>query len=155
MNIKELQRKLIRVIDKTVNNTLKEMGEESVDLITLRTIDGGKVVQNEGRRKKLPKLKRSTINRRTSLSRRGQLSGDTSPSKANNTKSGHTLNSIDSNISLSANSIKIGTEDNTANERIKQLHKSGREFLNMSKVEVNKITKTLSKALKRALKQVR
>ena len=150
MTVKELKRKLDSIILDTVNKTLTtEIGKQVVKQVRNRTQRGYGVAENNGKQQRLKPLKPATKAIRKGLAGKGQLSPNTSPGKSNLTRSGKMLNNI--NYTASENKVVVSVK---GAQKIKAMDVSKeRPFMNLSKTEINAVTKTVKEAIVNDIKK--
>lgn len=128
---------LLKVTDKRI---LKAIGIVALEMVRDRTRKGFGVKKEGGAAKRLNPLTSSTKATRRRLQKRGKLSENTSPTKSNLTSSGDMLDDLKLKVGKTSVTISIDGKDRQKAERVQN---QGREFMNLSKKEINKIVKII------------
>jgi len=126
------------ISDPTV---VKVMANKTVDQIKKRTRAGFGISSyntNSARIERL-KLKPQTKKRRRNLNKRGELTGPTSPAKANLTRSGDMLDDI--TASASGGTSYTVSPSRQDQDKVNNLDKQGHRFLGLTKKELASILK--------------
>jgi len=142
--------KVKRLVDNAVNeltksSTLKVVGKYTKEAVVKRTRLGKGVDKLAGSQKKLS-IKDSTKKTRARLKKRGMLSDKTTPRKANLTRSGEMLDSIDYKVNNSDSSVTVAADP--ANQRkVNELEEMGHKFMNLTKGEFKGLVEVLVRIL--------
>ena len=151
MCLKELE-KLLDQFEKELNKTilnksyLGKIGKDIKKVIQART-EAGYGVSN-GNLKRYKSLKQKTIERRSSLKKRGKLSSRTSPSESNQIESGTFVEGID--YQVKGNSVEISPPKNREKMAEGQ-ERIGRTTFDLTDKELDKIAKDIEKQIDNAI----
>lgn len=155
MTIKELEKKLLQMVEAAASKeTLNKVGKTAEIEIKSHTRDGLGVKDNGDVPFRLPNLKSNSVNRRRNLRKAGKLSSETSPGKANNTKTGRTVSSVDFRVNTGRDETTVGVFDNRSIKVVRELAKGGREFIALSSKEIVKVTNVVNEAIIGAIKKL-
>lgn len=147
MSFKKLNISLKQLIPGLIKEShMKEVGEFTKDMVVARTKKGFGVDKDGAPQKRLKGLSESYKKQRRRLRRQGKLAGDTTPTKSNLTKKGEMLSDLDSRASEAKAEVFIKTDKNRKKADLQA--KSGREFMNLSKSELEKIKKKFEEKIK-------
>jgi hypothetical protein len=142
VNLKQLEIKIKALVKEASRKTnMAKIAEEAKDMVASRTSRGFGVERPEGKKKRLKPLSPEYKKERRRLKQKGRLSADTTPQKSNLTQSKQMLNSLDTKARDGVATVFLNNGE--ANEKAKYQAKDGRSFMNLSKTETQKITKTL------------
>ena len=152
MNFKRLNIGLKQLISGIVEEkNMKEIGSITKDIVVSRTKKGFGVEKNGSPQKRLKGLSESYKKQRRRLRRQGKLAGDTSPVKSNLTKGGDMLADVTFSASTAKTEVFIKTDKN--NKKAEFQSDSGRNFMNLSKTELDKIKKKMEEMIKNDIKK--
>lgn len=152
MNFKDLERKLLKIINNIGNSAqMQDVADAGKKEIVERTKKGSGVNKNEGKKVKLAALDPNYIKARKRLKKQGALSSDTSPSKSNLTRSGKMLSSVKTSAENKKAQIYIAGSEN--NRKAAQQEAQGRKFLKLSKGEVKKLLNIIEEDIKKDIKK--
>lgn len=142
MTIQQLQIKFKTLIKDTIDKPLmNRIGIEVAQLVKTRTRKGFGVSANLAPQKRLKGISESYKKQRKRLAAQGRLSGETTVNRSNLTKSGDMLDDITHTSTTNTATIFIkGSKNRGKAER----GAKERPFMNLSKSEVNKITKIVT-----------
>lgn len=147
MKFKDIGIKLKAVVDGIVEeSTMREVGKLAKDMVVSRTKKGFGVSDNEGKATRLKGLSESYKKQRGRLKSQGRLAGDTSPRKSNLTKRGKMLRDV--TFSASTAKAEVFIKNEKSRKKASLQADEGREFMNLSKSELNKIKKKIEKKIK-------
>ncbi len=124
---------------------MSEVAELAKDMVVNRTSKGFGVNSSNGPKVRLKGISESYKKQRRRLSKQGKLSAETSPQKSNLTKSRQMLSSVDSKASVGQ--AEVFLNNRKAEEKAKHQAEDGREFMNLSRTELNKITKLIEEKI--------
>lgn len=146
MTFKKLNIQINALIEGVIRReTMSEVGELVRDLVKSRTKKGFGVAEPEGKATRLKGLSESYKKRRRTLKKQGKLDQSTSPTKSNLTQTSQMLDSVKSKASTAKAEVFL---DNEKAQRKAELQANdNREFMNLSKSEVNKIKKLLEQKI--------
>lgn len=152
MNFKKLNISLKQLIPGVIKEAhMKSVAKFTRDMVVERTKRGFGVEKDGSPQKRLKGLSESYKKERKRLRRQGKLSGDTSPTKSNLTKRGNMLNDVTFSASDAKAEVFIKTDKNRSKAVFQQ--KNGREFMNLSKSELDKIKKKIEDKIKDDIKK--
>lgn len=147
MTFKDIGIKINAVIDGIVEkSTMKEVADLSKDLVKTRTKRGFGVNESGDKATRLKGLSESYKKQRRRLKRQGKLAGDTTPQKSNLTKKGKMIADVESRASTAKAEVFI--KDESSRKKAELQAQQGREFMNLSKSEIDKVKKLLEKKIK-------
>lgn len=139
-----------KLIDDAVNymskkSTLETIGDYNKETIKTRTRLGKGVDKPLGPQTKL-NIKDNTKKTRRNLKKKGQLSSKTQPAKANLTRSGEMLDSLESTVNVSKGEVTTTVASNQQ-RKAKELKELGHNFLSLTKGEFKGLVELLVKGL--------
>lgn len=144
--------KLVSTIEKaTVDNpTLKRrLGQETIKEVRDRTRKGLGV--GKGKTDKLLKpLSDGYVFQRKTLRKSGKLSGETTPSKSNFTKTGEALDTL--TFKVTKDGVNVTPKDEKNKIKFKDQDKNEREVLKLTKEEEQKLTNLVADEIVKSLK---
>lgn len=146
MTFKQLEIQIKAVIQGVIKkSTMQEVANLAKNQVVERTSKGFGVKKPEGPKERLKGISESTKKRRRRYAKAGDLSSETSPNKSNLTRSRQMLKSVDAKASTAKAEVFLNNEQarNKAEDQVNQ----GREFMNLSKTEVQKIKKLLEQKI--------
>ena len=125
--------------------TLETIGDYNVKTIKKRTRLGKGADKDGGPQTKL-KIKPRTKQVRKGLKKKGKLSGKTSPSKANLTRTGKMLDTLHSKVDRADSSVttKVAPDQQ---HKVNELENQGHKFLHLTKGEFKGLVETLVRGL--------
>lgn len=126
-------------------NFLKKIGRTAKDAIRLRTRLGYGVDEPGGKKTKLAKLDPGYKKQRKKLSKNGDLSSQTTPSKSNLTKTGEMLDTV--HFKVTGKSIEVRVKPDQV-EKVKGNVDLGRTFFNLSDLEQKQLLDMIKKRLR-------
>lgn len=146
MTFKKLDIQLRTLLSGIVKKSVMlEIAEQAKSLVVERTSRGFGVKAPEGKAERLKGLSDSYKKKRRRLKAQGRLSGQTTPTKSNLTQTRQMLDSVDARASEARAEVFLNNE--RARDKAELQANDGREFMNLSKTEVNKIKVELEKKL--------
>ena len=125
--------------------------------IRTRTRAGYGVDKFGGHKSKLKPLKPSTIKARKRAKKKGELSGETSPSKSNLTWTGSMLDNIIAKVKGQKRigiTFSGGTKGVSNKDKAGYAHDLGREFRNLSNIELKAFNREVKKILEGIVKSM-
>lgn len=153
--LRELQTKIMTELD---NVSFDEYFEPIPDIIRDRTRDGYGITEDNGAKRNLKKLAKSTIIRRELLDRQGKLSSETTPFTSNLTQSGQMLDSITlKKISGKRYNVVFNEDrdDGETNAQLKRWNeKKGRVFFGLTKAERRTLERNVQKKINELVKRL-
>jgi len=147
--------KLIEKLGGDIKETLRdkrvlnEIGEEAVDDIVKRTRLGYGVEKNGDKKGKLKPLSESYKEQRKEERKEGRLSTATSPSKSNLTRTGAMLDDLYHEVE--EDGVTIRFKSKFSDVKAAKVSRS-RPFLNLSDLQVKRITRKVGDLIKSILK---
>ena len=141
---------LERAIDQAFSNQhLNELGRQIATQIRIRTRSGYSVKANGASQQRLQPLSPDYVETRFFARRVGLLAPTTTPRRSNLTFTGNMLDSI---IYKVANRrITFGFSNPKAEETASEVQSRGRPFFNLSRTEINKLTRQFNTRLRNIL----
>lgn len=150
---KELEASIKRTTDR---NSMQKYAKFLAGEIKLRTRLGYGVEENEGEKKRLAPLAKSTKTQRQARKDKGRLSNSTDPNKSNLTQTGQLLDALDGRATGSAQAEVFlrdqRSADSLTNTELAGYHEEGkgkpkRIFMRVSKQELKRLTDQIRKDL--------
>lgn len=137
-------------------SVLREIGNETAERIKVRTQSGKGVSENNKEATPLKKLKRSYIEQRKK--KKSELSPKATPSRSNLTRTGQMLESMKV-TSVKIGSVTIGpsgsrTDSDLNNKEVAGYVSLERPFLNLSRAELNGLTRLIHEKLNSILGRI-
>jgi len=137
---------------------MRTYADEAAKLVKLRTRLGYGVAQPEAERTPLKKLSPWYKKIRQRLASRGELSSQTSVGKSNLTQTGQMLDSIKTTYSTQGLAIYRPTgirKDGLKNVEVAgSVSRNGRPFLELSKIEVKRVSVLIEEELRKLIKRL-
>lgn len=131
--------------------TMKKVAKQTAETVKKRTRRGFGVETTGGSSKRLKKLSDGYKKTRRGLSKRGDLSQNTTPAKSNLTKSGEMLDAVKGEGTTRQARIYIDGSRNKkkAQDQVEQ----GREFMNLNRAEIKDIIDILEDEVNQDIKK--
>lgn len=146
MTFKDLEIKIAALIDGIVKkSTMDDVANMAKDMVVERTSKGFGVKVKEGPKERLKGLSESYKKQRRRLKKQGKLATETTPNKSNLTKSRQMLDSVAAKASTGQATVYLNNDK--AGKKAEYQASEGREFMNLSKSEVNKIKKFIEEKI--------
>jgi len=128
-------------------SNLKKIGDDIAEKIVLRTRLGNGLDVEQGEPTKLKPLSPKYIEQRKTM----QLSELASPKKSNLTQTGKMLSDVISKVT--GNIINITFKSDDSKDKARWNSEKGRTFMNISRVQVERLTNDIQKQIRQILKK--
>ena len=152
-NIDKLLERALMII--TRRPFLDKLGSDTVKQIKKRTRLGFGVREPEAQTNKLPDLQPQTVRERKRLKRNNKLTGPrATPTKSGINRTGSTLESLDYNVVGDEIQIRLSKDGERVATELIDLDRDY-TFMNLSKGEVNEITKVIEDEIVKELSKIK
>lgn len=141
----------LAIDEATSKATAEAIGEYSAEQIKKRTRVGKGVDKFAGKQEAL-KIKASTKRIRKGLKDAGKLSPETTPAKANLTRTGKLLDSMNYKYDAGSTTIEIGVSKRQQ-RKANELEEQGHKFLNLTRGEFKHVIEIMVKRIVQKLKR--
>lgn len=139
---------ITRAVNETLNKDLMQsIGDDFAEQIKTRTRLGNGLSENGGEPTKLRPLSSGYVQQRKSM----KLSGMTKPSKSNLTQTGEMLDDIKATVNNDKITLTFGSQ--FSKDKARWNEESGRSFLAISRVQIERLKNSLEKKITELLKK--
>lgn len=146
---KHLHQAITKAVEETMSQKLlQDIGDDFVEQIKIRTRLGNGLDKNEGEPSKLKPLSKDYVKYRKS---KNDLSEFTKPSKSNLTLTGEMLDSLEAKVT--EDKITISFSNQFSKYKARWNEESGRSFLAISRVQIERLKNSLEKKITELLKK--
>lgn len=153
MTIKDLQKKLSRLLPEAINRDLMADIAKTVQInVKARTRRGFGVDSEGAAAKRLKPLSDIYKQERKRLKAKGQLHPETTPAKSNLTKTGAMLDAIDFEVT-SNTEARIFVRGKENEDKARYNAEKDRKFMNLSRREIKDITDIVENSLNKGIKK--
>jgi len=153
MTIKDLQKKLNRLLPEAINRDLMTDIAKAVQTnVKARTRRGYGVDKEGAPAKKLKPLSDTYKKERKRLKAKGELHPETTPNKSNLTKTGAMIDSVDFEVT-SNNEARIFVSGEANEKKARYNAEKDRKFMDLSRREIKDITDIVEERLNKGIKK--